>query len=194
MPVHRFSVAQLAPVPWKNGGGVTREIVCMPRDAGLDDFDWRVSIADIDEPGPFSAFAGIDRVITLLGGAGVRLHSRDGAIDHRLDTPLQPFAFSGDAAVHAELLGGRCSDLNVMARRRTCRARVRVLRVGDSLPAAAAGVLLAVRGAWQAACDGQVQALAPEDGLWWHGTAASWQLAAPAQGAAALVAVLVDRA
>jgi uncharacterized protein len=192
MQVQRFSVAQLPATPWKNGGGVTREIACVPAGAGLDDFDWRVSIAQIGASGPFSVFAGVDRVITLLQGAGVRLHSHDGAIDHRLDQPLAPFAFPGDVAVDAELLAGECHDLNVMTRRDTCRAQVRVLRAGDVLPAADGGVLLAVRGGWQATTDGESQSLAAQQGLWWHGVAPSWRLRA--DGTAALVAILVHRA
>jgi environmental stress-induced protein Ves len=84
-------------MPWKNGGGVTREIVCQPPGAGMDSFDWRVSIAHIASDGPFSAFPGIDRVITLLKGGGVHLSSADGQVNHRLGTPLAPFAFAGEA-------------------------------------------------------------------------------------------------
>ena len=63
----------LRAAPWKNGGGSTTEIAISPPDAGFDDFDWRISVATIAADGPFSAFAGIDRVITLLAGAGVLL-------------------------------------------------------------------------------------------------------------------------
>ena len=38
-------------VPWKNGGGLTREILKVPADA--DAFDWRLSLATIAAPGPF---------------------------------------------------------------------------------------------------------------------------------------------
>jgi uncharacterized protein len=192
MEVHRFSVTKLPAMPWKNGGGVTREIACVPAGAALEDFDWRVSIAQIGASGPFSAFPGVDRVITLLDGAGVHLRSRDGAIEHRLDTPLAPFAFSGEAAVDAELLAGECHDLNVMTRRGTCRAQVQVLRATDVLPPAEGGVLLALRGEWQLTANGESQALAVQQGLWWHGAAASWRLRA--DGTAALIAVLVHRA
>ncbi|HNM98403.1 MAG TPA: HutD family protein, partial [Marmoricola sp.] len=42
-------------VPWRNGGGSTREYFKV----GGDDFDWRLSVAQIVQPGPFSAFPGI---------------------------------------------------------------------------------------------------------------------------------------
>jgi environmental stress-induced protein Ves len=61
-----------ARMPWKNGGGQTTEIA-VSAGASLADFDWRVSIAEINADGPFSAFAGVDRTLVLLSGAGVRL-------------------------------------------------------------------------------------------------------------------------
>ncbi|UGA36971.1 HutD family protein [Chromobacterium haemolyticum] len=33
------------PSPWKNGGGSTRQLLISPAGAGLDDFDYRVSLA-----------------------------------------------------------------------------------------------------------------------------------------------------
>lgn len=120
----RFALAELTPMPWKNGGGTTREIAAWPPAAGLDTFDWRLSIADIAADGPFSAFPGIDRQIVLLDGDGVRLRARDGSFDHRLVALGEPFAFAGEAAVDATLLGGSTRDFNVMTRRGRCRARV----------------------------------------------------------------------
>lgn len=49
---------QLVASPWKNGGGVTREIAAQPPGASLDGFAWRVSVADVAQPGPFSRFPG----------------------------------------------------------------------------------------------------------------------------------------
>jgi environmental stress-induced protein Ves len=160
--IHRFDTAALPATPWKNGGGTTREIVCQPPGAGMDSFDWRVSIATIAAAGPFSAFPGVDRVILLLDGAGVRLFG--GGIDHRLDTPGLPFAFSGDVALGCELLGGASTDFNVMARRGRVQAEVRVLTSAEDI-SADCGLLLAVRGEWlldDFAC-------ASGHGLWWDG-------------------------
>jgi environmental stress-induced protein Ves len=40
---------------WKNGGGETAEIAVSPDSAGLDDFDWRISMATGQASGgPFS--------------------------------------------------------------------------------------------------------------------------------------------
>lgn len=171
--MHRFDTAALAATPWKNGGGTTREIACSPEGAGIDDFDWRVSIAGIDRAGPFSAFDGVDRVIMLLEGAGVRLHSRDGRIDHRLDRAHAPFAFAGDVALDCELLGASSTDFNVMTRRGKLRADVRVLGNADDVAPAAGGLLLALRGRWRLQGADAV-ALEPGHGLWWTQHDAGW--------------------
>ena len=150
---HRFALADLTASPWKNGGGSTREIVCRPPGAGMDGFDWRVSVATITRSGPFSVFTGVDRVIVLLEGDGVHLRSADG-MDHLLDQPLQPFAFSGDEALDCTLLGGESQDFNVMTRRSALRAEVAVLRAASALIATSRGLLLAARGRWALFADG----------------------------------------
>jgi hypothetical protein len=58
--------AGLAAVPWRNGGGVMREVVAWR--SGSWGFDWRISIADVNAAGPFSAFPGVDRIIILVEG------------------------------------------------------------------------------------------------------------------------------
>ena len=193
--LHFFDRRTLQPMPWKNGGGLTREIVCQPPGAGLDAFDWRVSIAHIASDGPFSRFTGVDRVIALLEGAGVQLASGDGSVSHRLSTPWQPFAFAGEASIDSRLLGGPCDDFNVMTRRERCRASVTVLRgdVGQALPSAPAGLLMSLQGAWQL-CGAETVALAPDQGLWWQagaGRFGPWRLTADGPQAA-LIAVLIQ--
>ena len=53
---------------WKNGRGTTYEVATSPDGSGTADFDWRISFADVDTDGPFSSFAGIDRVIVVVEG------------------------------------------------------------------------------------------------------------------------------
>ena len=107
--------------PWKNGGGVTREVAARPPGAGMDGFDWRVSLADVAADGPFSAFPGVDRVLTVIEGDGLVLEV-EGRAAHL--TPGAPFAFPGEAAVAARLTAGPIRDLNVMVRRGVWTARV----------------------------------------------------------------------
>lgn len=182
--LERFDRAQLFATPWKNGGGVTREIARLPLGATMDSFDWRVSIAEISADGEFSRFPGVDRVIVLLEGDGVHLDS----VDHRLDTPLVPFSFAGEAPIRARLLRGPSTDFNVMTRRSSARAEVRVIRAAETLAECEAGVLFAARGAWTAGED----VLAPNSGVWWDGDPLSWTLAPHGEGGA-LIAVTVSR-
>ena len=164
MALHRFDIAKLAAVPWKNGGGSTREVLCWPPGSDLDHFDWRVSIATIAADGPFSVFAGVDRHIMLLRGDGVRLEGE--GVQHRLDTPLEPFAFSGDAALRCALLGGESTDFNLMVRRVRGRARFGVWRQTGEL-GARHGLLMALRGRWRVSLAHETQTLADGEGLWW---------------------------
>jgi uncharacterized protein len=180
--LERFDRAQLLATPWKNGGGVTREIVRVPLGADMESFDWRVSIAEISADGEFSRFPGVDRVTVLLEGDGVHMDS----VDHRLDTPLVPFSFSGDEPIAARLLGGTSTDFNVMTRRSSARAEVRVIRAAETLAVCGAGVLFAARGEWRAG----EHMLAPNGGVWWDGTPLAWTLA-PRGEHAALIAVTI---
>ncbi|MGN6578995.1 MAG: HutD/Ves family protein [Bordetella sp.] len=195
MSIQRFDRATLAASPWKNGGGTTREIASWPPGAGMDDFQWRLSIATIGANGPFSAFPGVDRIITLLDGPGVRLVTNDGTIDHVLNRPLEPFSFPGEAAVYSTVLGDACSDFNVMTRRTQLRAQLRVLGSAASIDAAEHGMLLAVRGSWHAyaARSGVEHRLEPGQGGWWADESQAWRLA-PACTDAALIAVRIHAA
>lgn len=125
MTVIRFD--ELKAVPWKNGLGITRQIAVFPAGASMEDFVWRVSIADVDTASPFSVFPGIDRVIVLLAGDGFTM-TIDGARTHALTTPCEPFAFAGEARVEVSLAGGATRDFNLMVRRGAARGRVDVLR------------------------------------------------------------------
>lgn len=137
----------LPAVAWRNGAGLTRELAVQPLGAAAD-FDWRLSVAEVERDAPFSAFPGIDRCIVLLRGAGMRLHAADGRLDERLDRAHEPFHFSGDEALSATLIDGPCRDFNVMVRRGRWRANVRALNGPAHTEPAAAGLLLASLGRW----------------------------------------------
>ncbi|MDH2067251.1 HutD family protein [Pantoea sp. GD03673] len=152
----RFTYAELAVSRWRNGGGETREIIRFP--PGAEHFGWRASIATLAQDGPFSAFAGIDRVITLLHGDPVRLTAPD--VQHLL-TPQQPWAFAGELELMAQLQGSVSEDFNIMTRRDEWQAEVEVVTTPvRSLH----GVAWVLAGAWQTA-DGEK--LHPHQGAWW---------------------------
>jgi hypothetical protein len=113
MRLLRFN--ELPVTPWRNGGGVTREVAALyDHEAGAA-FLWRLSIATVSADGPFSSFAGIDRTIAVLSGRGMALRLQDRTVI--VGTESEPFAFPGEALVHASILEGETTDLNAMSRR-----------------------------------------------------------------------------
>lgn len=107
--------------PWKNGGGTTRDIAVSPPGASLDDFDWRLSLAQVDRDGPFSRFDNVERTLVLLSGA-MTLHEQGRRIDL---VRHEPVMFEGERVVEATVPGGATLDFNVMTRRGRARHTVR---------------------------------------------------------------------
>jgi environmental stress-induced protein Ves len=105
---------------WRNQLGWTREIYRSgpggpDEDAGQD-WDWRLSIAEIECDAAFSPFPGIDRVLVLLSGNGLRLRFDDGETVE-LQPPHDKHRFAGERAVSGELVDGATHDFNLMWRR-----------------------------------------------------------------------------
>jgi len=118
MEIIRF--ADLKAEPWRNGGGVTRQIASQPTPAspiqdgaGDGGWDWRVSIADVTKAGEFSPFPGMERVLTVIEGE-LLLLSVDGA-EHLMEK-YRPFRFAGGAATVSKLPTGDVRNLNVITR------------------------------------------------------------------------------
>lgn len=166
MSALRFDLRTIAPQPWKNGAGLTREIALGGSSAA--DFDWRLSVAEVTHDAPFSAFPGIDRCITLLQGAGMRLRADDGSVDHALTSPLVPFRFRGELPLTATLVDGACTDFNVMTRRGRWHSELVVHRAAAELfgtgPVCDIALLLCCEGTWGVA----TETLAPMQALLWH--------------------------
>jgi environmental stress-induced protein Ves len=176
----------IAPRPWKNAAGLTRELGVSPPGADATSFDWRISIAELTRNAPFSAFPGVDRCILLLAGTGVVLREAGGAWHHRLSGAFSGFDFSGDDTVDAELIDGASQDLNVMTRRGRCRSEVAVVRAEHRVDSADAGLLLCCEGAWHDA--GSNAVLRASQALLWRAAMPSLHLQ-PEGGAASLVVV-----
>ncbi|WP_307258462.1 HutD/Ves family protein [Paraburkholderia graminis] len=175
--------AQLVASPWKNGGGVTREVAAFPADAGLDTFVWRVSVADVAQAGPFSRFAGIDRTLVLLSGAGMLLdeaQSGEAVATHALTQAFDTARFAGEAHIDARLVDGPTRDFNLMVRRDRAQAELdvwhttqqqapgeRTLSADVALLYCASGAIAVALGDAQAdsQADSQAQRLEPGDTL-----------------------------
>lgn len=153
-----FQLSTLPVTPWKNGGGETREIICVP--APNAPFLWRASIATLQADGPFSPFPGVDRVITLLAGQPLRLCGEN------IDQPLalwQPWAFPGEWALSSVGIVAPGLDFNIMTQRGRASATVHV--VSDLQCPASEGVAYVLQGEWDLAG----RRCAAGSGLCWRG-------------------------
>lgn len=106
-----LSTAHYIKMPWKNGQGFTLEIARSHGD-GLDDFDWRISIADVKTAGVFSHFLNKQRIIGVLEGDELVLH-----LEQQVPVTLknkQFFAFQGEENVYAEVPQGPIRDFNLI--------------------------------------------------------------------------------
>ena len=112
-------------MPWKNGSGVTSEIVVEPGKS--ERFLYRLSVADVATDGPFSRFEGYDRHIMLLQGAGMTIDAGTHGVFQLL--PFVPHAFSGDWDVSGTLKQGAVRDLNLIVDRHRATSTLEARRV-----------------------------------------------------------------
>ncbi len=176
LEVLELTPADTSAIPWKNGRGTTRELAVWPEAACFErgDFDWRISLACVDAPGPFSSFAGYDRVLVVTRGNGLVISHGASAPRARL-RPLEPYRFSGDWPTNAVLVSGAVTDLNVIFRRGRIEAELEILRLGvrrsrESLCAGHA-VLHVIQGRLVARVTGEEEPyeLGAEASLWVRG-------------------------
>jgi uncharacterized protein len=135
MSFHVVRFTDAKPQPWKNGGGVTRELLAWPTSR-----EWaiRLSVADIERDGPFSAFLGVDRWFAVLTGNGVRLGVPEKLIQRGDDA----VNFDGALAPNCTLINGPTRDLNLMIRRDVAIGWMKRITAGFEFPAADTSALL----------------------------------------------------
>lgn len=114
------------PQPWRNGAGVTHELVRWPE---ADPFAIRISVADVTAPAPFSTFAGYTRWLYLLDGGPVTLAIAGS--DTVLANPGDGIEFAGEVSVAATVVARPSRDLNFMVNT-TLSTRCEILRGSSS--------------------------------------------------------------
>ena len=122
---------QRAVVPWKNGGGTTTELAQGLARASDQEWSWRISLADVEQSGPFSIFAGIDRITCVVEGDGMDLSHDDGSLIAL--EPNQPVAYDGGTTVVGVLRKTPIRNFNVMVDRRFLRATVTIVQGPNAL-------------------------------------------------------------
>ena len=110
MALQRIDPAGFLRQPWANGGGITTELAAGP---DRESWRWRISVAQVDRAGEFSALPNVQRYIAPLD-VPLRLHFRDGR-DITLNR-LQVLGFDGDPPPRCELPDGPGRDINLMLR------------------------------------------------------------------------------
>lgn len=111
----RIRLQDVPAVPWRNGGGLTHELLAWPG----PQWRWRISVARIDRDGPFSHYPQVHRQFAVIRGAGVRLNI-DG-MDHELRSSAQVLSFDGEQDCQCSLIDGPTLDFNLMSRATTVR-------------------------------------------------------------------------
>ena len=111
-----FSRINFKEMPWSNGGGTTTELLRLE-----DPFVFRLSVAKVEQDGPFSLFPMIDRTLFLLSGTGFSLN------DIVLDKKFSPLSFKGEMPIYCSLLNGPSQDFNVMIDRRWGKSHCQIL-------------------------------------------------------------------
>ncbi|MCM2252443.1 MAG: HutD family protein [Ramlibacter sp.] len=160
--------ADAVPSPWRNGGGVTRELVAWP---AAGDWTWRISVAEVAASGPFSRFEGIQRWFAVLDGHGVTLEL--GGARQTLTPASPPLCFDGAVPVDCRLSGGATRDLNLMVRADRASARMTRIEGSGQWVVRRPGVfaVYAARTPVALTCGGQTLSV-PADSLAWRRFAA----------------------
>ncbi|WP_425404304.1 HutD/Ves family protein [Hwanghaeella sp.] len=161
--VRYIPLSQQTEMPWKNGGGTTREI-CKHQDAS--GVVWRASIATIHASGPFSLFEGCDRIITLIDGPPVMLNFADG--EQRTLEIFTPEHFSCDRPVSATI-AATSHDLNLIWRRDSVSVASQAINVQGpteiTLAPADWHLIVACDGSIEIAVDGNTSSLSAGEAM-----------------------------
>ncbi|MEE9335426.1 MAG: HutD family protein [Granulosicoccaceae bacterium] len=114
MTLQHIPFEQFEAKPWKNGLGTTYDIALLPNGADHTSFDLRFALSPIVEDNVFSAFPGIERVITPVEGEGLGLEFDDAKTQLSL---YQSFRFDSALTPMGKPVSGPIKVINAMARR-----------------------------------------------------------------------------
>lgn len=117
-------------MPWRNGRGSTLEIARDP--ATEEEFAWRLSLADIEQDGDFSAYPGYRRALVLIAGNSLHLQFK-GHGHSFLEAAGRGTRFEGDWKTRCAVPYGPCTDLSLIVRRGSAARPASVVRAPSLL-------------------------------------------------------------
>ena len=124
-----LSTSDYIEMPWKNGRGMTTEIMKRERAQRIQ---YRLSSAIVETSGPFSLFPGLRRILVNLGPSSMTLRmngSTTSQDSQRLD-PGQIYQFEGDIPIDCEV--ERSSrDFNIFYDPLRMDVKVRCAAIGE---------------------------------------------------------------
>lgn len=135
-------------------GGTTTELYRLQDPTDPSQFLLRISVASVNKDGPFTLYPGIDRQLVLLAGDGMEL-----TVDGKkvlLDQKLTPFSFAGEDSISCSLLGGPCTDFNVMSKRGWDKAHVSGVRLREGATLMTSGIFYLVSGSLDGMQEGEL--------------------------------------
>lgn len=156
--IHTVRLSDVPAQPWRNGGGSTCELLVWPASGasagasagasggassgvsggassgpsdGPSTAPWqcRISVARIEQNGPFSPFPGVERWFAVVQGEGVVLRFANRRA--LLSVGSQPLRFEGASAPQCDLLDGATQDLNLMGQSAAGRAGMFTVTPGE---------------------------------------------------------------
>ncbi len=105
----------------RHSRGVTYEIA---GEIENDRLVWRLSLVLVSQDGPFSAFEGLELILTVVEGAGMDLDSPEGSL---AADPLTPCRSAGSLAIEGHLRTGPVRNLNLIYDPRRVRTQATFL-------------------------------------------------------------------
>lgn len=129
-----INALDVLPTPWRNGCGQTRELLVWP-----NAIDWqvRISLADINQHGAFSAFSDVHRWFSVVEGDGVNLIFDEYQIIQTKESDA--INFEGKNPPYCKLIDGATRDINLMLRsasdtKTKTQAQAQILIAKNSIP------------------------------------------------------------
>ncbi|MFY2823892.1 HutD family protein [Ruegeria sp. MALMAid1280] len=111
--------------PWKNGRGTTREIASQSVQGTLA---WRLSLAMVESDGPFSNFYGLERILTVVRGDGMRLLGVERDYEAQ---PFVPVRFPGGEKITGLCRSTPVENFNLIFDPDLITAEVRILDASE---------------------------------------------------------------